>query len=250
MQRTLAVLLLGLAASAALPASPPPLEVLAYDTPHFFFHQDGKPAGLEFEILQYYAKAKGQTLHVIWVDKFETMLDRLRHGEGEVAAGTFTITPERQQVVSFSAPYMPVRVMLIEPRSRTTHALADLRGATLATIKGTTYEQLLSAVPDAKLVYGITEDDLLRLVAGGKARAAAADSAIVLGVLTGYPTLKLGIPLTREQGLGFAVSKGSPLAADLSKHIQQLKSGQIYYRLLEKYFGAEAARLVAAGKTP
>jgi ABC-type amino acid transport substrate-binding protein len=234
----------------ALPAvaAPPPLTVLAYDTPAFFYREGGKPAGLEHDILQYYARKEGLALQVIWVEQFETMLSRLEKGEGMVAAGTLTITPERQQRVGFSAPYFPVRVMLIEPRTQTTRSLAELAGATLATIKGTTYEELLSKVPNAKMVYGVTEDDLLRLIAGGKARAAAADSAMVLGLLPKYPQLKPGIPLSPEQGLAFAVRKGSPLAAELSTHIQQLKSSQIYYRLLEKYFGTEAAKLVAAGK--
>jgi ABC-type amino acid transport substrate-binding protein len=246
-----AVALLGArpAAAAAPKAAPSPtVEVLAFETPPFFFKENGQPAGLEYEILQYFAKSKGRVLHVVWVNQFDTMLSRLEGGEGDVAAGTFTVTPERQQHLDFSASYFPVRVMLIEPRSKTTSSLADLAGATLATIKGTTYEETLSTVPSAHFVYGTMEEDLLRLVADGKARAAAADSALVLGHLRDFPSLKVGIPLSPEQGLGFAVRKGSPLKVQLSESIAQLKASHIYYRLLEKYFGAEAAKTVLAGR--
>jgi len=244
----------GRAAAAEPAATPrsapvgPALKVLAYDTRPFFYRDGDKPAGLEYEILEYYARAKGRPLQVVWVDDFAQVIGRLARGEGDVAAATLTATPERSQQVDFSARYFPVRVMLVEPRDQHTASLADLAGATVATIKGTTYETVMSQVPRAKFVYGITEDDMLKLIAAGKARAAAADSALVLGPLRNYPQLKLGIPLSPEQGLAFAVPKGSPLGDDLSKHIAQLKAGQIYYRLLEKHLGAEAAKLAAAGR--
>ena len=236
------------AAAAESARNGQPLKVLAYDTRPFFYREGGKPAGLEYEILEYYARAKGRPLQVVWVDDFEQVIDKLARGEGDVAAATLTATPERQQQVDFSVRYFPVRVMLVEPRDQTTTSLADLAGATLATIKGTTYEAVMTQVPRARFVYGITEDDMLKLIAAGKARAAAADSALVLGPLRNYPQLKLGMALSPEQGLAFAVPKGSPLGEELSKHIAQLKAGQIYYRLLEKHLGAEAAKLAAAGR--
>jgi ABC-type amino acid transport substrate-binding protein len=47
-----------------------------------------------------------------------------------------------------------------------------------------------------------------------------------------------------------AKTKGQTVQVEreLSTHIQQLKASQIYFRILEKHLGAEAARLVAAGK--
>jgi ABC-type amino acid transport substrate-binding protein len=230
------------------PGQAPAIKVLAYETPSFFEHGGGKPAGLEYELLEYYARSKGRQLQVTWVTDFDQVLPRLARGEGDVAAATLTVTPERKRLVDFSAPYFPVRVMLVEPRHQHTARLADLAGATVATIKGTTYEAVVASIPRVKMVYGVTEEDLLKLIATGKARAAAADSALVLGILGKYPQLHLGIALSPEQGLAFAVRRGSPLSDELSKHIAQLKAGKIYYRLLEKYLGAEAAKLAAAGR--
>ena len=151
--------------------------------------------------------------------------------------------------MDFSAPYFPVRVMLVVPRAQPVRQLTDLAGTTLATMHGTTYEKaLLAGVPHVHLVYGLDEAALLDMVAAGKARAAAMDSAVAYGLLPSYAQLRLGIPLSPEQGLAFAVAKGSPLAGQLSKTIGQLKASKIYYRLLEQHLGAEAAKLVAAGK--
>ena len=252
MRRTLLVpALLACGTLAATPGAAAPLRVLAYETTPFFFRgPGGEPAGIEYEILQYFAKTKGQTLQVVWTADFEGILSRVAKGDVDVAAGTITITPERRAQVAFSSPYFPTRVMLVEPRGGpSTPRLDGLSGATVAAMKGTTYEELLSAIAGVKMVWGANEDELLRLVATGKARATAADSAVALTLLPKYPGLRLGIPLSPEQGFGFAMRKGSPLERELSTHIGQLKASQIYFRILEKHLGAEAARLVAAGKS-
>ncbi|HVS01901.1 MAG TPA: transporter substrate-binding domain-containing protein [Thermoanaerobaculia bacterium] len=240
--------LLSLLLLVAAPLSAAPLTVLAYETEPFFYRQEGKPAGLEHDILAYYARATGRELEIRWVDEFEDLLPMLRRGEGEVAVGTITITPERDRQVDFSSPYFPVRVVLVEPRSQQTADLRSLAGATLATMRGTTYERLLRQVPDARLVYGGSEKELFDMVASGRAAALAADSAVALTLLPRYAGLRLGIPLSEEQGLGFAVREGSPLAAALSRHITQLKASKIYFRLLEEHLGAEAVKVVAAAR--
>jgi ABC-type amino acid transport substrate-binding protein len=253
MKRTL--LIFGVAIAALMTAAPTvaaegTLRVLTYNTRPFFFKDaGGKPAGIEHDILEYHAKTHGQRLEVVWVDQFDDVLPRLLKGDGDVAAATLTVTPERQKQLTFSSSYFPVRVMLIEPKNQATAKLGDLAGATLATMHGTTYEKLLTGgVPRAQLLFGPDEEALFRLVASGKARAAAVDSAVAYGLLAQFPQLKLGIPLSTEQSLAFAVRRGSPLAGELSKTIAQLKDSKIYFRVLEKHLGAEAAKLVAAGK--
>jgi ABC-type amino acid transport substrate-binding protein len=242
----LAVLL----ATVTVGAGPEPLRVVTYETKPFLYkNAQGSPAGLEFDLLTYAAKALGRPLSVSFAPGWDGVLPKLLAGGADVAAATITITPERQAKMDFSAPYFPVRVMLVEPKAQHAAKLADLAGTTLATMKGTTYEKLLTdGVPRAEFTYGADEEALMKLVAGGKARAAAMDSAVALGLLPRYPQLALGIALSSEQQLGFAVRKGDPLAAELTKTITQLKGSKIYYHLLEQHLGKEAARMVAAGK--
>jgi ABC-type amino acid transport substrate-binding protein len=67
-------------------------------------------------------------------------------------------------------------------------------------------------------------------------------------MLQQYPTLHLGIPLTEEQGFGFAFRKGSPLVEPISAQLRQLKSSNIYYRLLRKHLGDAAVEAVEAAR--
>jgi ABC-type amino acid transport substrate-binding protein len=222
------------------------LRVLSYETRPFAYFEDGKPAGIEMEILDYFARSRGDELDVTFVDHWETLTDRLLAGEGDLVAATLTITPERQARMEFSIPYFPVRVMLVEPVAAPPATLGSLAGATLATIPGTTYEELLRQVPDAHFVYGTVESELFELLLAGRARAAAADSAVAMGLLPEFPGLRLGMPLTAEQHYGFAYRKDFPLAAELDQHIERLKASGIYYRILESHLGAEAVRIVKA----
>jgi ABC-type amino acid transport substrate-binding protein len=238
-------LLFAFAVSAAAAA---PLRVLAYKRQPWAFPDKGAPAGLELEILQYYANANGLTLDVRWYDDFDQILPALARGEGDVAAATITITDERRERFDFSSGYFPVRAILVEPKGQNTRALGELAGGTLATLPGTTYEQLLSGVPGVRFVYADTSAELLGMVASGRARATVLDSSVALIRIADFPTLRLGMALTPEQQYGFAVPKGSPLAQKLSRHLALLRSTSLYYRLVERSLGRHAAEVVTAGR--
>jgi len=235
----------GLGASG--PAAPSsPLRVLAFREVPFFYDHEGAVKGFEYEILALYARVAGRRIEVVWVERFEDVLPMLAKGLGDVVAARVTITTERRALFGFSAPYFTVRIVLVEPLGKTTTRLDELRGATLATTRGTTYEELLSEIPDVKLVYGDQDTDLLRLVATGKARATAVDSMSVLGLLPKFPQLKISLPLSEPQAYGFAVRKGSQLEGELSRHVELLRTSAMYFRLIEKYFGKDAATMVRA----
>ncbi len=224
------------------------LRVLAYETTPFFYIENDQPAGLEYEILRYFAEAQEQELEVVWVDQFGEFLPMVERGEGDIAAATLTITPERLERVDFSEPYFPVRVMLVERAGQTAKDLASLSGSTVATIKSSVYEKLLSDIPGVKLVYAGDQNEMFEWVASGKARALATDSPIAFRFLEEFDTLQLGLPLTEEQHFGFALAKGSPLRKALNEHIARLKGSGIYFRLLERYLGAQAVEIVKTGK--
>src|SRR4051812_25935709 len=218
MRATIVIALaLALVAPLGAHAAGAPLKVLTYETKPFFYRDaSGKPAGIEYEILDYYARSAGRPIEVHWTTTWDTIVDEIAKGHADVAGATMTITPERLRQGDFTVPYFPVRVMLVEPRDKQAASLNDLAGATLATIKGTTYEEILrNGVPRAQMTYGTVEEDLFKLIVAGKARAAAADSAIALALLPRYPQLHLGMPLSPEQGFGYAVQKGSPLAGEI-----------------------------------
>jgi ABC-type amino acid transport substrate-binding protein len=231
-------------------AAQPPIRVLANNVaPFYSVAADGTPAGLEHEILALFAKAQGRPLEVHWYDEFTAALDALERGEGDVLAAGTTVTPERQAKFDFSASYFPVRVQLVVRQGTTLDGLADLRGRRVATIAGTTYEKLLVAHGGLQLVHVANSTAMFAALAAGEVDALACDSTVMLAMLPRYPQLAPGPALTAEQEIAFMLPKGSPLTAELSKAIRELKSAGIYYRLLDKHLGDEAVAMVRAGRT-
>jgi ABC-type amino acid transport substrate-binding protein len=251
--RNPAALAVAFASTAILFAGPSrgqDLRVLAYlNEPFFYTGPDGQLTGLEHEILEYFARGSERKLRVATIQDFPELLAQIERGEADVGCGTITVTVERQERLGFSSSYFPVRIVLVErAAAEATTRLDQLSGATLATTEGSTMEQRLRAVPDAQLTYAGSQEALLELVSSGAARAAAVDSALAIPLLPRFPGLRLGMPLSEPQELAFIVPKRSPLAAELSRHIARLKESGIYFRLIEKYLGAEGVKAVAAGR--
>lgn len=233
---------------AVSPVLAQPLRILSYKTYPFFYVENGKPTGFEYELLRLFAQGHQRELEVRWIEVWDDIIPMLERGEGDILAATCTVTPEREARVDFSEPYFPVRIVLVEPRGQHTANLRSLRGMTVATIKGTTYEKVLLAIPEVKFEYAESERALFELVAAGKAQALAVDSPVAIVLLREFTKLEFGLPLSEEQHYGFAMAKGSPLRQQLNELIRQLKISGTYYRLLEKYFGALAVEVVQAGK--
>jgi polar amino acid transport system substrate-binding protein len=242
----LAVLFSTLALTA--PASAETLKVLAIHTEPFFYEKDGRMTGIDYEMLDYFAKSRGATLQVEWADSFSEMLSRIEKGDADIATGTITITPERARRMDFTVPYFPVQVVLVERMSDDTKSLTDLVGQKVGAEARTTSEDALKAVPGILIVTDGTLREHMRAIDRGEMRAAAADSSAIIPELEDFPSLKLGIGLGAESGFGFALPKNSPLTGPLSEHIKKLKESGIYFRLVTTHMGARASQIIRAAK--
>ncbi len=246
--RQLVVGLCTLALAIPAAAQPPPLRALVRDIEPFVFHRNGEVVGIDYELLTYYSKKTGRELQLVWVDQFDDLLRRLEAGDADLVASGITLTAARRQKFDDSGSYLPVRIVLVEPKTRTTTDLAQLRGLTVATMKGSTYEAIVSKIPEVNLLYGVDEPELLAMVADGRAVATAIDTIPALYRLSKLPALHMTLELSEPQAYGYYVPKGSPLAAELAKHIAQLRESGLYYHVLQKYLGPEAADMVKAAQ--
>jgi ABC-type amino acid transport substrate-binding protein len=230
------------------PSEAQPLQVYARNFEPFFYRDGGELKGLEYEILDYYSRASGRPLDVHFVEEFDELLPALRAAEADLATGTITVTDERAETVDFSPSYFEVRVVVVEPTSRTTTKASDLGGLTVATMKGTTYEAILNKIPGVNLVYAVNEAEIIAKVANGEADATIVDTVLGLIYIPQHQGLHMTLPMSEVQHYGFAFPKGSPLARELGLHIARLKTSGIYFRLLEKYLGREAVEMVKASR--
>jgi ABC-type amino acid transport substrate-binding protein len=244
--KRIAVLLASLSLASTVSAET--LRVLALSSEPFFYDDGGTPTGIEYEILSYFAKTRNLDIDVEYVSAFPELLERIANGEGDIAAGTITITAERAQTMDFSAPYFPVQVVLVERSGEVSDAPEDLEGAKVGAFTGTTAEEALSKIDDVELVYRSGMAELLSAVASGEIRAAAGDSSAIMPVIDDYPELEITLSFGEQQDFGFAMPTGSPLVSALSEHIKSLKASGIYFRLVSQHMGEKASEVVRASR--
>ena len=225
-----------------------PLRILARDFEPFFYRDGETITGLEYDILEYFARATGRTLEIEFVEEFADLIPGIESDKGDIASGTMTITEARAERIDFSASYFPVRIMVVEPDSRESASHSDLSGLTISTMATSTYEQILLDIPGVEIIFGLDEEEMIRQVADGEADATAVDTVLALIYMPQHGGLHMTLSLSEAQGYGFAVRNGSSLAQELSDHLYQLKKSEIYYRLLRKYLGQQAVDMVLAAK--
>ncbi len=167
-------------------------------------------------------------------------------GDADVASAAITITEARKRQFDFTASYFPSRLVLVQRTTAATKDLASLSGSRIGVLAGSTSLEALSGV-DVEIVRAENAHELYRAVVAGETRAAVTTTARAFLLIQEFDTLDISLSLGTKEQFGFAVSKGSPLAASLTEHIAKIKTSGIYFRLLETYLGAQAVNVVRAG---
>lgn len=221
------------------------LRVIAYPIePFFYLDEEGNPAGLEYEILRSFAESSSLKIDVQWTEVFAELLSKIEHGEGDVAAGTITITREREQRVDFTRPHFPAMVVLVEKKAAIATTIDGLRGERVAILGGTTYETILRSRPDIHLIYTSTDEEAFQKVDSGEADALATDSAVYLWLMEKYPRLHISFALSEREFYGFALRKGNPLKERLDAHLERMIADGSYRALLRATFGSQALSII------
>lgn len=73
--------------------------------PFIFVNKDGKPVGLEVELVQAVCRRLGFGLEVVPIGEFDAVFDALEAGEVDVIAGCISITEERKRRFAFTLPH-------------------------------------------------------------------------------------------------------------------------------------------------
>jgi ABC-type amino acid transport substrate-binding protein len=200
------------------------------------------PVGFEPALIARVAKALDMTL--VFVEPRARMsnprIEMLFEGRADAVISTFSITPERMQLVSFSGPYFTDGLGAMVRTGASIQKLDELSSKRLFVVHGTTGEAWVRAHwPQARLVPSIRSDEATA-VANGQVdgyvndrtplvRLASADRRV--RVLPGYLT---------QETWGIAVMQyRSELLRQLSSALDELESSGELAALRREWLGAE-----------
>jgi membrane-bound lytic murein transglycosylase MltF len=190
-------------------------------------------------------------VHVLFVPMPRgKLLSALTEGKIDIAAGSMTITPERQAIVDFTDPTRTNvnDIIVTGPGSKPFASKDDLSGQTVYVRKGNSYEASLIAVNEQFKAAGkpavtietapenLEDDDLLEMVNAGLIPAAVTHDYLARFWKKVFAGLVLheNIPVRAASDLGVAVRKNNPkLKAALNTFMGKYGLGSAFGKNVE-----------------
>jgi len=235
--------------------------LVTYNRTNFFIH-DGRERGFEYELIQQLEDflnrdldAGEQPIAVVTLPlPFEQLIPSLLAGEGDIVAAGLTITPEREELVDFTAPYLPDVSEIVVTAAGVTgiDTLADLAGRTVHIASGRSYAghlRALSAELEAdgyapievvELDRHLETEDVLQLVNAGMVEITVVDDHIGEIWADSLPGIVLHEDLAVHSGgrIAWAIRPDSPLLrAELDQFMAEHQRGTLLGNVLfERYF--------------
>jgi len=212
-----------------------------------FFARDanGAASGFEYDILTGFAAASKLKITFEDVALFDQILKDTASGKCQIGAATIAVTEERKARLSFSNPYFPNRIVVVQKASSAFAQPADLKGRRVAVVKGTLSEGLVAAITGARAVLVDDDDAAFQALLKGTADALACDSAVVLHYLKMNSDLAIAFPMGERSFFAFALPTGSKLKGPLNQHLNSLSKSGAFTKLLAKHFGEANAEFLA-----
>jgi membrane-bound lytic murein transglycosylase MltF len=211
------------------------VRILVCNNRMLYFLDKGRELGIDKEFAsafeqwlnkKYKARSLKITVALIPVSR-DKLLSSLNDGLGDIAAGGQTVTPERQQLVDFSAPIATgiKEVVVTGPSAPALRILDDLAGKSILLRQSSSYYSHLSTINDGFKARGLApidlqpadedleDEDLLQMVDAGLLPYAVVDRYKGRFWSQVYGKLKVRDDLVVNDGgdIAWAIRKNSPL---------------------------------------
>ncbi len=222
------------------------LLVITRNSPTTYYEGAEGFTGLEYDLVQLFAKKLGVTARFIIPDSFTEILPAISRKEAHFAAAGLTVTKARESLVRFGPAYQEITQQLIyragtyRPRK-----ITDIIGGTLEIIAGSSHEEEMNKLkqqyPDLEWEVrdDVESEELLYLLKEQVIDYTIADSNEVALNQRYYPELKPAMDLTPPQSLAWAFphSEDSSLYDEALAFFEKIKKDGSLKQLIERHYG-------------
>ena len=228
------------------------ITILAENSPASYFIYRGKNMGFEYELLNEFAKDMNIRIQIRMVNDLDEMYNLLNNCEGDIVACHLTVTESRKKYVDFSTSHISTHGVLIQRTPHDTDTvnklitqIEDLKGKTIHVWQNSSFFEHITNLNDKlRLNLNIipTKGDLItevliKQVSEGEIDYTIADENVAKIDLRYHPNLNIGLKLTEDQEISFALRKGSETLLDtLNYWINDKKNRSTIGEVKRKYF--------------
>jgi membrane-bound lytic murein transglycosylase MltF len=210
---------------------------------------------LETYLNRRYGRGRGFNIRIEFLPtRRDKLLDELIAGHGDIAAGSLTITPEREALAEFLDPWVTgvKEVVVIGPASRPPSSLDDLSDKEICVRKSSSYFTHLTALSSAIVRRGLApiqirpipedleDEDLMEMVNAGLLSYLVVDDfkAKIWATIFTKLTVREDLAINSGGSIAWAIRKNSPLLrAELNRFVAANKIGTQFGNLMkQRYF--------------
>lgn len=222
------------------------LVVITRNSPTTYYEGPEGMAGLEYDLVQLFAKELGVRVRYIIPDSFTDILPMINRQEAHLAAAGLTVTKTRESLVRFGPSYQEITQQLIyrigtyRPRN-----ITDTIGSTLEIMAGSSHEEELLKLKkkhpelEWEARTDVESEELLYLLREQVIDYTIADSNEAALNRRYYQELKPAIDLTTPQPLAWAFphSQDSSLYDEALIFFEKLRDEGTLKQLIERHYG-------------
>lgn len=224
---------------------------LEFGRPPWGYKDDAlAPAGSDYDTAALLAQDLGVELEIVEVTG-PNRVPILLTDKADVVISTFSITPERQKVVTFSVPYASAVQYIAAPRSLELKRPGDLTGRRVGVTRGTTGDTALTklADPTIEIVRFDDESTNMTAFASGQVDIVVQEPAVIKTVAERNPEREIEQKFTlAEFAVGIGLRKEN---AELIDYVNgwvrsNLANGKLN-GIYRKHHGADLPRSILEG---
>lgn len=228
------------------------------DAVSYFLHK-GQQLGFDYDFLTLFAKQHGLRLDIVVPPTSQDLIPWLVEGRGDVIAALLTNSPERAARVDFTAPYMFVDEVLVQPAGEPAiTAWEGLKGRAIHARRSSSVWPVLEplAAQHGFSLVAADEDleaaDLIARVARREIPLTVVDTAFAICEVSPRADLQATFAIVQKRPVALATRKDAlklkaALDAFVRAHITQNDEGRIVgstdYNILKKTYFDERRRV-------
>lgn len=203
----------------------------------------GKPIGFEYEMARAFADYLNVRLEVV-TPGWNRIYRFLEKDRGDFIAAGPGVIQKKNNHITISAPYMTVQQKLIHHKLLyDVPDLAALAGKTIHVRRGTAYQTRLEQIKRQGIDISIVlhdntpTEELIQMVADREIKYTVADVTIARLNRRYHPDITIGLNLSPERPLGWAVRSNDPeFLNTVNDFLADVKTRGIQQKIFKKYY--------------
>ena len=209
--------------------------------PFAYTNEKGELVGYDVDLAKYIAQYIVKNRDAVEIVPIETSerLIKASTGEVDIVIATLTITPARQELVSFSIPYDVAGQAVLVKSNSTIRSMSDLNGQTVGVVFGTTAEKNMpDLLPTANLRGFRSYIEAYNALKSGQINAITSDDTILSGLAIDDSSVKLLPKRYSQEPYGIAFKKSNAtlkLKENLDFAIRDMQQKNVIPRLRKQW---------------